>query len=537
MNRLLTALGVDYAQWKALTVASLKLDLRAGSFGGARTTRNASGRKAIIGQAIFYVMLGIVMAITVWTMSDRFVAATILFSYVIVMVGTAMLVDHNTAITSPADYGILGYQPISSRTYFASKLANALVYTVAMTTALGVLPVITLFLKYGIAVGVGGALALYVCAICVTLAIVAGYAALMRRVGAQRLRSLLSYVQMATGLLVYGGFFLTSEGVTRDVLSGFTLERTAWLLLYPATWFASWLEVAAGSTLPLDVAPVIASFVLVAWLATKLRGRLSLDYAERLAAIASEKSAVSARTAKAAARGPGWWFRGGEARAVAILVRSHFRNDLKFRMGVLAVVPLTIIYMVMGLRDVAGSDEAGSGFSMVSIAVLLFPTILKQHLAFSDSFRASWVFFSSPADRTNVIRSAKNVLVTFFLLPYLVFVGVALAFFTSDHLYVIVYLLLLGSLSHITLLILTLLNPELPFAKPIEKGRGSARIIGVMSAVAVIGAVMPYLARAVQRNLVATAITFGVILLLTLVLDRLTRVRIERQAQRLEFQG
>lgn len=536
MNRLFTGLGVDYVQWKALTIASLKLDLRAGSFGGSRTTRNVSGHKTIIGQVIFYGMLGIIMAIMVSSMVDRFVAGTLLYSYVIVMVGTAMLVDHNTAITSPTDYGILGYRPVTSRTYFASKLTNALAYTLAMTTALGVLPAIALFLKHGFLVGTASTLALYACASAVTLTIVAAYAALMQRVGARRLRSILSYMQMVTGLLVYGGFFLTMEGVGRQMLTSFTIERTGWLLLYPATWFASWVEVAAGSTLGLDVAPAVGSILVLAWLGTRLRGRLSLEYSERLGALASETTAGSA---SAASPRPRWWFRAGEARAAAILIRGHFRNDLKFRMGVLAVVPITLIYLVVGLRRSAVDAAAGGhggDFAMVSIAVLIFPTLLKQHLAHSDSFRASWVFFSSPADRTGMIRSAKNVLFAFFLLPYLVLVGAALAFLTRDYLYVAIYLLLIGSLSHIALLILTLIQPELPFAKPVQK-RGSRRIIGAMAILTGIGAAMPFAVHAVEDSLVATVVTFAVVALITLTLDRLTRLRIERQADRLEFEG
>jgi hypothetical protein len=537
VNRLLTALGVDYAQWKALTIASLKLDMRAGSFGGARTSRNASGRKAIIGQAIFYGMLGVVMAMAIWNLGDRFVASTLLYSYTIVMVGTAMLVDHNTAITSPTDYGILGYQPVTSRTYFACKLTNALVYTFAMSTALAVLPAIALFIRYGIAVGVAGVLALYVCATAVTLAIVAGYTWLMQRVGTRRLQSALSYVQMATGLLVYGGFILTSGGVSRNTLAEFTIERTPWLMLYPATWFASWLELADGSTLPLDIASVIASIAIVAWLATRLRGRLSLAYSARLAELAATTSLSSSTST---ALRPGRWFRTGEGRAVAILVRSHFRNDLKFRMGVLAVVPLTLVYLLLGLREAAAGSPAGPGggsFSMVSIAVMLFPMLLKQHLAHSDSFRASWIFFSTPADRTDVIRSAKNVLLAFFLLPYLAFVGAALAFVTRDWGYVVVYLLLLGSLSHVALLMLTLIRPELPFSKPVEKARGSSGIIGAMVVVSILGAAVPFIARAVRVDTVATVVAFAVIAAVTLALDRLTRLRIERQAVHLEFQG
>lgn len=538
MRRLLTALGVDYDQWKALTIASLRLDLRAGSFGGARTTRSAPGRRGIIGQIIFYGMLGFVMAITVWMLSDRFVAATLLYSYAIVMVGTAMLVDHNTAITSPADYGILGYLPITSRTYFASKLANVLIYTCAMTSALGFMPVIAFSVKYGILTGAAATLALYLSAISVTLIVVAGYSWLMQRVGARRLRSVLSWVQMATGLLVYGGFFLTSEAVGRNTLSTFTLERTAWLLLYPATWFASWVEIAAGSTLPLDVAPVIATLVVLVWLVTRLRGRLSLQYAERLAALSSRSTIADRSSANGPT--PGRLFRAGEARAVAILIRSHFRNDLKFRMGVLAVLPLTLIYLFMGLRESAADTAAGgsgSNFSMVSVAVLLFPMLLKRHLSHSDSFRASWVFFSSPADRTDVIRSAKNVLVAFFLLPYLAFVGVILAIFTHDYLYVATWLVLLGALSHMALLLLILLNPEMPFSKPVERSGGSGRIIAVMVAAGLVGALMPLLARAIERSPTATATTFAIIVLATLALNRLTRVRIERQADHLEFQG
>jgi hypothetical protein len=536
VNRLLTALGIDYAQWKALTIASLKLDLRVGSFGGARTVRSASGRRAIIGQAIFYGMLGIVVAIMVWTMVDRFVAGTLLYSYVIVMVGTAMLVDHNTAITSPTDYGILGHRPVTSRTYFASKLTNALVYTLAMTTALGVLPVIAFFLKHGLLIGAAATLALYACAGAVTLTIVAAYSWLMQRVGARRLRNVLSYMQMFTGLLVYGGFFLTMEGVGRQMLASFTVERTGWLLLLPATWFTSWVEVAAGSTLGLDVAAVIGSIVVLAWLGTRLRGRLSLEYSERLGVLASETTAASPSAARPR---PGWWFRSGEARAAAILIRGHFRNDLKFRMGVLAVVPVTLIYLAMGLRESAVDTAARSGggnFSMVSVAVIIFPMLLKQHLAHSDSFRASWVFFSSPADRTGLIRSAKNVLLAFFLMPYLVLLGAVLAFLTRDYLYVAIYLLLLGSLSHIALLVLTLIQPELPFAKPVQKG-GSTRIIGAMAVIAFIGSLMPFIVEVVEDSPVATVVTFATIVLSTLTLDRLTRLRIERQTDFLEFEG
>ncbi len=546
MRALLTALGIDYDQWKALTVTALKLDLRTSTFGGSRMAARggrggpskAGGIRAILGQSLFYLMLGLFMAFFVGAVGDRFFAATVLFTYVIFMVGVAMLLDHNAAITSPEDYEILGFQPITSRTFFASKVTNALAYTLGITSALGLLPTGVLVFKHGVVVGAAAILALYACATAVTLAIVAGYASLMRWVGAKRLRSWLSYVQLATGLLVYGGYFVTSGLVSRSTLAAFTVERTAWLMLLPPTWFAAYLEVAAGSTLALDVLPVLASLALLAALATQLRGRLSLGYSEKLGELSSA-TAVPAAPGRTGRR-PAFWFRTGEARAAAILIRSHFRNDLRFRMGVLGIIPLTVIYLLMGLKNGVEAGEAaqpGRGLSLVTMAVLMFPMLLKAHLAHSESFRASWVFFATPTDRTRLIRSSKNVLLASFLIPYLAVLGVTLAFMTRDLLWVATYLLLAGSVSHLGLLVVTVVSPELPFSKRVEKGRRSSRTILMMMVIGVAGAFLPMLSRAVLGRAVQTAVAFGAILAITLALGPITRRRVERQAQYLEFTG
>src|SRR5690606_28669876 len=159
------------------------------------------------------------------------------------------------------------------------------------------------------------------------------------------------------------------------------------------------------------------------------------------------------------------WFRTGEARAVAILVRSQFRNDLRFRMGVFAIIPLTLIYLVMGVHDAREAGAATPDLSLGSIAILMFPAMLKSNLGSSDAFRASWIYFATPADRARLIRSARAVLAVFFLLPYLALVGVTLVFFADDPLWLLAYLALAGLTSNLLLLVGTLLNPELPFAR------------------------------------------------------------------------
>ncbi|HEX7091859.1 MAG TPA: hypothetical protein VF192_17205 [Longimicrobiales bacterium] len=535
MRRLFGALGVDYTQWKALTTTALKLDVRAGGGAIARGRGPKSNVGAIAGQAFFYGVLGLLMAVAVAFLGDRFAAALLVVSYVVLLVATTVLMDLNGVILSGTDHGILGFRPVSSRTYFAAKLTNVLVYTLALATLIGLPPAAAFLLKHGATVGAAALAAVYGSALCMTLAIVAGYAWLVRAVGARRLRGVLSWVQFGTSFLVYGGFVVVSDFVDRSVLASFSLPWSPWLLLYPGTWFASYIELAAGAGGGLHVAGAAASAALFVLLARGLRGRLTLEYAERLGALAS---ASEADGASAAAPGPGRWFRRDEARAVAILLRGHFRNDLRFRMGVLAVLPLTVLYLIMGLRDGMQNPGGQPDLGLLSVAALIFPLILKTNLAHSEAYRASWVYFVTPADRTRLVRATCDVLVAFGLVPYLIFTGAILLVMVRDAAWIFAFLAVMGLITNLLLLLATLLDPELPFARPHgTQSTGAWRMMVLMMLGGIFAVFVPRLAGLVHESPLLVAAVLGLLAVANLLVSRLMRPRIERQTARLEFLG
>ncbi|HKV98348.1 MAG TPA: hypothetical protein VJN96_00925 [Vicinamibacterales bacterium] len=540
MRRFATAAGVDYDQWKALTLVALKLDFRQGRFGRPRggETRQVA---VIVSQVIFYSVYGLFMAILIWATRDLFLAGTILMTYIMFMVGTTVLLEHNSVLTSPQDYPILGFRPITSRTYFAARLANALVYTTAITTVATYLPAVSLFLRYGALVGFAGLAAFYACSFFTALMILFGYGWLMHAVGAEGLKRALSYVQLVMSFLVYGGYMVMSRVVSARALQSLTLPKSAWMVLVPPAWFAAYLDVAAGSATLLEFAIAGASIVGLIALAGGLSGRLSMAYSDRLAAIAASSQKVEA--GRAASR-PGWWFRTGEARAIAVLVRAQFRNDQRFRLGVLSILPMTLVYVFIGLRDGNLQDpfvqaHGGTAFSLVTVAVLMFPAILKQALTTSEQFRASWIFFACPSDRLHIIRSAKNVVVAYFLAPYLLFVAGLYVFFLGlgsiGH--VAVHMALLGLISHLVLQAYVLLDPELPFSRPSQTGRRSGTVLGFMLVMGLMSGLLQAFSWLIYQSLTATLVVFGVMIGANLVMNLLTRARVELQARSLEFQG
>jgi len=534
MRPLFDAAGVDFDQWKALTVAALKLDFRTSS----SFRRNAGTIAGLIGQLMFYTLAGAFLAFVVWFSGSLFLVGTISVSYTMFIVGTAVLLDHNSALASPVDYLVLGFRPIASRTYFAVRLTNVLVYTMSVTTVAAWLPVTAVFLRHGPVVGVAAAAALYGSSLGTAFAMLLAYAWTARVAGPETLKRALSYVQLAMSFFVYGGYFLVARTAARSMVSSLTLTKSPWLLLYPATWFGSYLEIAAGQAGPLEIVPAAASIVALAALASGLGGKLSLDYSERLGALTTV-----AQPLRASASGgrEAWWFVSGEARAVALLVRRQFANDQRFRMGVLGILPMTVIYLFIGLRDGSVHDPflpaARGGPSPVTMVLIMFPALLKLHLTRSDGFRASWIFFTSPVDRVKVLRASKDVLVALFLVPYLLLLVAVYTYMVGNLWHVIVHLALQGLLGHLVLQVAMLIDPALPFSRPARKGGNSVVMIVFLTVMAALSAVLNAFSAPLYSSAGATAAVFAGIVVAGLVVDRLMRARVERQTALLEFEG
>jgi len=542
VKALFAVLDVDFDQWWALTRAALKVDLRASSFMRAsQFGAQARAARSLAFQIIFYLLMGGGMASLVFVLHDTFLAALIVVGYVMFMVGTAALLDHNAAIVSPDDYNILGYRPVTSRTYFAARLTNVLVYTLAVTTLFGVLPICAMFLHGGVVSGLAMIAAIYGASTTVALAMVAVYASLLRWIGPSRLKHILSYVQLALSFVVYGGYFIIPRVIARKALAGVAFTKTLWILCLPPAWFASYIDIAGGRTSLAELVPAGVSVAALLLLMVLLGGRLSLDYAERLGAITTTARPVAPSRARSR---PGRLFTAGEARAVALLIRGQFKNDNRFRMGILAIMPLTLIYLFMGISNNNGTvgdafvlGQSSEGLRMVTLAMLMFPTMLKLQVGRSDNFRASWIFFACPIDRTRLVRATRNVLVVFFLLPYVALVAVILSFYTVSVPHLLVHLVVVGLISNLILQIVTFLDPELPFSKPAQKGRAAGRVFSVMFVVGVGAVVMPLLAPLVYRTTVGIAILVAALAGVSVLVERLTRLRVEAQAARLEFEG
>jgi hypothetical protein len=556
MRRLLGALGVDYDQWRALTAVMIKVDLRAGAqLAQASGTDRSSQRTALIMQGVFYGVMGLFLVAMAF-LPDVFVGATMMLTAVMFFVGAMVLIEYQAVVISPDDYQMLGFQPLSSRTYFAVKLTNVFVYVATIATLMGAPSIVAHLLRGGIGRGVAALAAVYGATAFITLAMVVAYAMVLRFVHPKRLRRALSYLQMLLGIVMYGGYALFPRLVDREALLALSAGAKTWILLYPPAWFASFLDISAGEHGVTELLPAAVAIVSLAALFLYSTERLSLSYAARLSELVStsespsrkrtprdRRSASTESAVGGAAPRRALATLHGETRAMALLMRAQFRYDMKFRMAVLGIVPITLLYVFMSLHEGTLPDpfvdaEFGGvqGLGLLHLAMFFLPVMLLESLARSDSFRAAWIFFATPADKSRLILAAKNIIVAFVGVPYLLFLCAIFAWFFDALSHAVTHTVILGLVANLFLQVAVAMRPRLPFARPLGKGQTSASLMLLMFVtVGVIVGVLPPLLSYLYADPDRTILAGTMLLFANVVAGNGARRRARRRTETLQF--
>ncbi|MCG8603570.1 hypothetical protein MJD09_01035 [bacterium] len=493
----------------------------------------------------FYLLIGFIFVPIIFVSEDFFLATTLLATYTMFMIGGLILVEYHTVVVSPDDFGALAYLPISSRTYFVTKLTNLLFYVMSFTLILALPTVITFLFFKGLKplLAFSAFLAVFSANFTTTMAIVLLYTFLMTRVSLQRLQNLLAFFQIGLAFLVYSSFFIVPKLMERTADRMHLLSDSMWFLFLPSAWFSKLVPIALGEANRLDWLFTLISFAgmgLVCYLAFS---RLSFDYSKRLAEIAESASSTKRKTSF-------WKLRLGfpflssspEARVIAKLVKKQFVFDNKFKMAVLGILPLMIFYLFLGVEKgplpdpFINSDFDKGRTGLLYLLVFLFPMMLRTYVTQSDAYRASWIFYSTPTDIRKLILAEKKLLMAYFVLPFLVVLGMIFFYYFQNPIHVLLHLCVLGMLAHLFLQLGFLYSPDLPFSRPNVKGRRSKHFALFLVLIPfLIYLLLPLIYKFVYPSILRYLSFCAAVLATSWILEGLLNARISSLLRKLEF--
>ncbi|MCB2203978.1 hypothetical protein KQI65_04460 [bacterium] len=543
IDRILQRLDIDPRQFRALLRTSLRIDFRTGLFASSRkkkTKRRFPGLWQIL---VFYGFLGLVITFLVVASDDLFFSSTAMMTIVMFTVATSILVEFQSIVVAPEDYPILAHRPVSSRTFFTARIANMLIYLSVITIAIGLVPSIAYMFRFGFAphLFVFALLGMLGAGTFTSMGIIFLYVNLLKVVHPKKLRRIFSYLQLILSFIVYGSGMIFSSLFQAGMISDVHITHEVWMLLLPPTWFSSLISLAQGGNPWLKVASIMLGTGMTLALLTYVYEKLSLEYAALIARLEEiSEDRKPARPSRALSLP---MFTRNEGRAAARLIRNQFKYDQKFRMSVLAIIPLTVLYLIAGLSSGGGladpfvdPAEHWEKANLLYFAMAFFPVLLMASMARSDSWQASWIFHATPSDKGKVVLAVKDVLVVFFIIPYIIGLGIVFAFNFESVKHVLLHMFILSMLSHLILQVLVMVNPYLPFSRPSKKGeRTTGVFVGIIIAAVVMTIIINLLTRLIYPSAYATGITLLVLALCTLFFERLAAERVRKKASRMQF--
>ncbi len=472
---------IDKRQLKTLLRLALKSDLR-----GSRNPFQSYGQKeikfpAIIGVLIMKFFIGLVMAAIIWKINDPFFGSLIVNTAVMVFIALTILLEFSNLILSPDDYPVLAPHPVSSKTFFAVKAIHFCGYVSLLAFAIMIGPAIAAGIRFGAWwMGPLTFVSGWATALASALFFVVFYSLMLRVVNRDTMNRVLGYAQLLLITVLYAGYIFFPSAINFvGALNTANLDYPA-LNLAPPAWYAAWTSLPLHEFRIDRLLGALAGVGALGLLAYFGMARLSTGYALTLTEmVEKQEKSSSVRKSKSMIGSLLDAISTPEDLAVRKLIRAQFKYDNRFKMAILVIVPLTLFYLFLGIKDgnmvidpfAPIADAKSSGNFLFYFAVAIMPFVVVSSTGYSSSAAASWIFFSSPADRTKLVMSSGHFAILFFCLPYTLLLVAVLGYFFGNYLHSFLHCVVLFLMMVLLVRYNIVLIPRIPFSVPARAGQ------------------------------------------------------------------
>ncbi len=547
MNKMASREPIDKRQLWTLLKISLKTDLRASSsrVGGER--RSGLALPPILLLVLMYGILSAFLSAAVIKTDDVFLGNFIVITVQMVFMAVTILLEFSNLILSPEDFPILSPHPVNSRTFFVAKLLHMMIYVMLLAVLLGLAPAVVTAVHFKQPLlFVPSFLGCWAAATATAFFFAVFYTVMLRLTNRDRMHRYLSYLQLIMIFMLFGGYnFL--PGLFRKIIllmkSGINLT---YLYMTPPGWFASWAELAHGSFSASQIWATAAGLIVLVTLYFLAVNKLSFGYAKTLNDIVEQQQdRGESRNRSGLFERLLSTFSTPEDRVVWRLMQKQFKYDNRYKMSLLMIFPLTVLYLYLGLKDgktfvdpfvPAGGLSVESASFLVYMALSFVPFMVVTNSSYSASWQASWLFYASPANRTRLVNATNRFALIFFCLPYLLFLCAILAYFFGNILHailhcIVLYLFLLALVGATSLIL-----PRLPFALPQKSGqRAGAMMAAMLVPTTILIVAMTILSHTGYGGVIGYSTIVIALILASLLMSYLQRRFTPRRMAKLEF--
>ncbi|MEO5979526.1 MAG: hypothetical protein ABIQ21_20330 [Chryseolinea sp.] len=421
-----------------------------------------------------YGLMGIFFGLLIIGIKSFILVMVTFFSYLIIMIGMTLITDFSSILLDTSDNTIILPRPVSGRTLYIARLIHIMLYLSQLTIGLSIVPSLAVYFSYG-AGALFSFLVLIVCGVLIALLLTnAAYLLILRFSSEENLRSIINYFQIAMAVLLMAGYQILPRAGSAIGFDSTEFHISWWYLLVPPVWLAATMEsVYYGIVDAKHIAMAFCAIVVPSAGTYVVSKYLTPLFNKKLGALVVDREI---KTKKLVSKS---WLknisrlinRSVVERASFELVYRIVGRDRKIK---LKIYP-TIGYMfVFGLawflndKSAVASVLEHSTDTRYHVVLFYLPFFIVQvachEIAYSDDFKASWIYFSAPFKTPGEVLSGmiKAVMLRFFVPAYAVISIFLLAVWGINSIDEIVFGLLNNYLMTMTLM--SIQKHYLPFS-------------------------------------------------------------------------
>ncbi len=436
---LLSGKDVDFDKMMIIVNTKLTMDTRR-VYINIKNTKENENRNRLNMVLLTYAFFGVMIGLIVFMIPSFLLCMIIFHAYILFMMAMTLITDFSTVLLDTADNQIILPRPVSSKTIFMARMVHIMIYLLQFTIALTIVPVIFVFIKFGILTGIAFCLTTLLTVLLAVFTTYLFYLVMLRFSSEHKIKEIITYSQIFMVVFFALGYQLVPRLIHMDAFQG-SFELAWYTYLMPPVWMALFLEAIHNLSFDgLHIAmallsvtmPLITFWVLNKFLTPYFSKKISVLNADT---IHIKKQNVDVYNQKSISQKLSDIFckRGLERSSFEMTWKITGRDKL-FRLQFYPSLAYILIFVfVFVFRSDQSITESwknlpnSSSFLALIYVPLFTISIGIMIIAFNENFQAAWVYFCSPVTRPGELLtgSLKALLIKYFLPAYIIMFAIA----------------------------------------------------------------------------------------------------------------
>ena len=429
--------GADMAHLRAILANKLTIDDRSAT--GLQKMRNQKDGKETNTATIITMVISLGMGLLflfVFAMDDDLTRLTFYLTIFGFMLAMFLITDFSHILIDVKDNFIILPKPVTPQTFLLARLLHILVHVSRIIIPMALPGWIGLWISRGL----WGAIVFIPILILLTIltfALVnAAYLMIMRLFSPSKINSIITSVQIAFSIILYGGFQLISRILGESFLEQIDLNQYGWIWIFPSYWMAacwSYLysftpdpDFILGTVLSI-VVPLFSLWLMIRFLAPAFFRKLSMISAGTVDESKKHSTgASSGASSKLSVRIAGIFTQKGIEREAFLFTWRLTGRSRDFKLKVYPQIGYLIILLVLfflrgdnsSMFEIVAMESPRMRsliITMIYFSSILYMSAIAQ-VHYHEQFKAAWVYYSTPLHRPGfIIRGAfKAMMAKFF---------------------------------------------------------------------------------------------------------------------------